>query len=150
MPLRGAFRGSAAALFRLLPSLTLAPNVQAASRDDALSVISPPMASPIPIMDTSGAFRILPQPPARMARANASTLQGLAMMADAVEGLVEREVNSVARRRYEKVSSRANAGPAPVADSGTASIVSEPTVKALIRRMRELAQEERFRRGKLR
>lgn len=78
-----------------------------------------------------------------------TSLQGLTAIAGAIEHLVEREVKTEIRRQREETQSPASrpdaANSPPVVD-----VTSDEVVRLLMRKMRTLAREERFRLGQLR
>jgi len=78
-----------------------------------------------------------------------TSLQGLTAIAGAIEHLVEREVKAEVRRQREETqspASRPDAANSPPA----VDVTSDEVVRLLMRKMRTLAREERFRLGQLR
>lgn len=140
------FRGPAASLLDLMPALALASPVEPLRR------AAPPDGEAAPIdLPGSGAFERLQTsqwPPIAPAGGNRAVMQGAAMMASVIEAAVQREVQSVVQRQLEKSSAPTGAGPVPV--GADRNIVSDAGIRDLLRRMKELTREERFRRGALR
>jgi hypothetical protein len=129
-----------------MPALSLASPVEPLRR------AAPPGREAAPIdLPGSGAFERLQTsqwPPIAPAGGNRAVMQGAAMMASVIEAAVQREVRSVVQRQLQKSSAPTGADPAPVRDDR--NIVSDAGIRDLLRRMKELTREERFRRGALR
>ena len=79
-----------------------------------------------------------------------TSLQGLAVVAGAVEHLVEREVKAEVRRQREEIQSQAPGRPDARSSPMAVDVTSDEVVQALMQKMRALAREERFRLGQLR
>lgn len=77
-------------------------------------------------------------------------LQGLTMVAGAIGHLVEREVKAEVKRQREEMQSRAPGRPDARSSPMAADVTSDETARLLMQRIRTLAQEERFRSGRLR
>lgn len=76
-------------------------------------------------------------------------LEGLAVAVEAIERLVEREV-SKALKQDEATRARATSRPAVTSNPTVTNIASDEAVRLLRRKIRESAQEDRFRLGWLR
>jgi hypothetical protein len=79
-----------------------------------------------------------------------SPLQGLTVVADAIERLVEREVRAEVRRQGEAMQSQAPSQPDAASSPAAVDVASDEVARLLIQKIRALAQEERFRLGQLR
>ncbi len=90
------------------------------------------------------------QPPVRVDQVNVPSLRGFAAMAQTLEGLVQREVKTVVEQMIDPASVPAQRGTSSQEFQKIADLASDEAVRALMRKMREMEHEERFRAGKLR
>lgn len=82
--------------------------------------------------------------------AGPAVLHELAAVADEVEHLVERQVEKAVDQRMAQIQAPAPNPPAPGANGTLAELVLEDgVVRALMRKLQSLAEEERSRRGYL-
>lgn len=147
-PLGSAPIGPMNSILRLLPALRLNSLVE---RDGLPRLGSSPIYSTV----SAGAAnkqerRVLPQPEVRMSQREVVLRRGLTVMADAVEVMVQRQVKAAIERQVDATMSQVSSGGPSSGGIKAADFASDEMARALMQKMRDLAQEDRFRCGKLR
>lgn len=94
--------------------------------------------------------RVLPEPEVHMTQREVAFRRGLTVVADAVEVLVQCQVKAAVERQVDATMSQVSSAGPSSGGIKAADFASDEIARALMQKMRDLAQEDRFRCGKLR